>query len=314
MSALSRFALVCAATYLGACADAGDATGPYSVTPVSNTDEAEPEVPSHEAFNQYAGDDPPPCELRNYPTHFAVTAVRGYVPTSDFPSNTMGSISASLQAGVRHVELDFHVTADDHLVSAHEDTLVDCGRIATMDLETALQCNVGGSRVVTLDEVLAMDFDTVYVDLKDTASGDAQLLEAAAFSAIDSISAYRDPADVGLMVYDTTPAAIEEVERADIRVALKGYPRNDAEVVEFIDRAVVQDFEFICVEAAKLDPGHIRDAAAEGVWFLGWDMRLESFSHLEALAEAGMGGLISPESPLVSERVAPDYRPLCNPD
>ena len=54
------------------------------------------------------------------PQDLLVIAHRG--ASSYAPENTMAAFDLALQMGVRHLELDVHLTRDDDLVVIHDDT------------------------------------------------------------------------------------------------------------------------------------------------------------------------------------------------
>ena len=55
------------------------------------------------------------------PQGFLVIAHRG--ASSYAPENTMAAFDLALQMGAGHLELDVHLTRDDHLVVIHDDTV-----------------------------------------------------------------------------------------------------------------------------------------------------------------------------------------------
>jgi glycerophosphoryl diester phosphodiesterase len=52
---------------------------------------------------------------------FLIIAHRG--ASSYAPENTMAAFDLALQMGASHLELDVHLTRDDHLVVIHDDTV-----------------------------------------------------------------------------------------------------------------------------------------------------------------------------------------------
>src|SRR5262245_46332535 len=55
------------------------------------------------------------------PQDFLVIAHRG--ASSYAPENTLAAFDLALQMGVRHIELDVHLSRDGHLVVIHDDTV-----------------------------------------------------------------------------------------------------------------------------------------------------------------------------------------------
>jgi glycerophosphoryl diester phosphodiesterase len=94
-----------------------------------------------------------------------ISAHRGY--SSDFPENTLPALKAALEAGADVAEIDVRLTRDGKLVLMH-DAMVDrttdgSGPLTAMSLEEIKTLDAGrwfdrkfaGTRVPTLDEVLA---------------------------------------------------------------------------------------------------------------------------------------------------------------
>jgi len=98
------------------------------------------------------------------PQDFLIIAHRG--ASSYAPENTMAAFDLALQMGASHLELDVHLTRDDHLVVIHDDT-VDrttngTGPVADQTLAALQTLDAGawfgetcaGARIPTLAEVL----------------------------------------------------------------------------------------------------------------------------------------------------------------
>jgi len=56
-----------------------------------------------------------------FPQDFLIIAHRG--ASSYAPENTIAAFDLALQIGACHLELDVHLTRDDHLVVIHDDTV-----------------------------------------------------------------------------------------------------------------------------------------------------------------------------------------------
>ena len=98
------------------------------------------------------------------PQDFLIIAHRG--ASSYAPENTIAAFDLALQMGARHLELDVHLSRDDHLVVIHDDT-VDrttngTGSVASQTLVALQALDAGawfgdafvGARLPTLGEVL----------------------------------------------------------------------------------------------------------------------------------------------------------------
>ena len=251
------------------------------------------------------------CTLDHYPGSFQVTAMRGGVPDAEVSGNTLGSLLAARQAGYRHVEVDFRLSADDVLISAHNPSTITCGSVRERPAADLLACENGGSHPATLDELLSMDFDSILIDLKDSEDGSDALLEAAALRAIDDIVAFEREHVAALMLYRATDAISERLTTTGVRTALKGYPASPADVREFIAHAQLEQFDFICVRAVHVTPTLVAEAADVGVWFLPWDYaEPANVAHWQSLARSGIGGLIVAD-PTLADPLVDQFQPLC---
>lgn len=75
------------------------------------------------------------------------------------PENTLASFARAVDLGVDAIELDVHLTADQHLVVIHDArvdrTTSDTGEVSAMTLDGIKRLDAGdGERIPTLDEVL----------------------------------------------------------------------------------------------------------------------------------------------------------------
>src|SRR5262245_39778718 len=98
------------------------------------------------------------------PQDFLIIAHRG--ASSYAPENTMAAFDLALQMGACHLELDVHLTRDDHLIVIHDDTVdrttSGTGPVATQTLAALQTLDAGawfgeafaGARIPTLADVL----------------------------------------------------------------------------------------------------------------------------------------------------------------
>jgi len=98
------------------------------------------------------------------PQDFLIIAHRG--ASSYAPENTMAAFDLAIQMGASHLELDVHLTHDDHLVIIHDDTLdrttSGMGPVASQTLAALQTLDAGawfgeafvGAHIPTLADVL----------------------------------------------------------------------------------------------------------------------------------------------------------------
>jgi glycerophosphoryl diester phosphodiesterase len=117
-----------------------------------------------------------------------ISAHRG--ASTSHPENTLPAFREAIRLGAHQIELDVYLTKDKHLVIMHDST-VDrttdgTGKIADLTLAEIKQLDAGGwkgpqyagERVPTLEEVLAIMPDNVWLNLH--LKGDAELGAAVA--------------------------------------------------------------------------------------------------------------------------------------
>lgn len=90
------------------------------------------------------------------------------------PENTLRAFDLAIRQGAQMIELDLHVTCDNHVVVIHDPTLNHrtnlTGRVDRLTLAEVRRADAGqGERVPTLDETLDLTLDKVrlYLEIKD---------------------------------------------------------------------------------------------------------------------------------------------------
>jgi glycerophosphoryl diester phosphodiesterase len=90
------------------------------------------------------------------------------------PENTMRAFDLAIRQGAQMIELDLHVTCDNHVVVIHDPTLNHTtsltGRVDRLTLAEVRRADAGkGERVPTLDETLDLTLGKVklYLEIKD---------------------------------------------------------------------------------------------------------------------------------------------------
>ena len=90
------------------------------------------------------------------------------------PENTLRAFDLAIRQGAQMIELDLHVTCDNHVVVIHDPTLNHttnlAGRVDTLTLAEVRRADAGkGERIPTLDETLDLTLGKVrlYLEIKD---------------------------------------------------------------------------------------------------------------------------------------------------
>src|SRR5262245_7151388 len=244
---------------------------------------------------------------------FRPGVIAGTAPGRRLTYNTLEGFRLSARAGVRTAEGDFRLTRDGVLVATHDDRMRgNCGRVSRHTLAELRRCRMNGYRVAALDDVLALPFEEIYLDLKDTRrhgnpTWSPATAQAAVVAAIAAIDARGRAADVVLMIYDASPDATAAIRAAGMRGGFKGYPRTAAAADAMTDTAAAAGLELVCINVAQLTPEVLARARSLGVWHLGWDGGPPGVQRWRSRAAAGMRGLITYYYRTVVEKVAPAY-------
>jgi glycerophosphoryl diester phosphodiesterase len=90
------------------------------------------------------------------------------------PENTLRAFDLAIRQGAQMIELDLHITCDNHVVVIHDPTLNHTtnltGRVDRLSLAEVRRADAGkGERVPTLDETLDLTLGKVglYLEMKD---------------------------------------------------------------------------------------------------------------------------------------------------
>ena len=98
-----------------------------------------------------------------------------------YPENTLDGFEAALELGIDCIELDGHVTVDDHVVVIHDedtDRVAECkvlvrestlAELKLLDVGAKFSAEFTGARIPTLDEVLDIIADRaeIYLEVKN---------------------------------------------------------------------------------------------------------------------------------------------------
>jgi glycerophosphoryl diester phosphodiesterase len=235
--------------------------------------------------------DPPPFTY-GPPGEFLVVSIRG-TPLDGTPQgNSLEGLEQALADGIRFVEVDLRRTGDFGIVSSHESLVPGCGELTTMTLDEAKACVLSnGTHLATLDDLLAFDFDGIFLDLKSTETTNAANAESVMLSVIRSVEEADRLETAVAMSYSLAPNVLAVMNDAGLRFGYKGYPAA-ADAAAFAETALAAGAEMICVEDSVLDPDLVASFLGRGLWILGWSLAPERVDHWRALRDAGMGGLI----------------------
>lgn len=99
----------------------------------------------------------------------AVIAHRG--ASAHAPENTLAAFRLAMELNTDGIELDVHLSADDHLVVIHDDeldrTTSGTGKVGELTLEEIRSVDAGnGEKVPTLDEVLTLIQDKMWINIE----------------------------------------------------------------------------------------------------------------------------------------------------
>lgn len=257
-------------------------------TVAAHSGSAEPALQDTFALPHGTAPTRPPDRL---PHRFHVVSMRGSAMSPFIDGNSIEALRAAKRQGLPEVEVDVLLTADSTLVTAHDNNPRACRTLSLATLDQARACKLAGGRhVATLEEVLDLGFETVFIDLKNTKPGSASSTDAVRAAASTVVQSAAEQSAV-LMLYATTPASLTIIERDGLRAGLKGYPKSVRAARLLARRAFALGFELVCVNSRQVTPELIREAGALGVWYLLWSTELD-VPRWSELAANGAGGLI----------------------
>ncbi len=234
--------------------------------------------------------------------------MRGTSHAPYLEGNTKEAIQAAVREGIRYLEVDFVLTRDDSLVTAHQSYVKGCGNLNTMLESQALGCRLhGGLRLATLEKVLALPFKGLFLDLKDTREPDPARARRAMERAARAVLASQRTRDVVLMLYETPPDTVEALLAQGLRAGIKGYPKSIEDTERMVARAAELGLEMVSVNTEYVTPALLAQSTRKGIWHLPWSTDPARAGHWRALAAAGAGGLIALNYELATKQVAPHW-------
>ena len=253
----------------------------------------------------------PQPRLKHYPKEFQVVSLRGTAVHPFLSGNSYESLQLAAKQGVRFVEVDFQLTADDVLVSSHEKDIEGCGTVMTLPSEFVRKCALpGGRHVATLEQLLRLPFEAIYLDLKDGRYRDVARAQRAAAVAAEAIVAADRQRDVVMMMYHFPEQTLALIRKRGLRGGGKGYPKSPEDAQHLVARAARAGLEMVCVNAKHVSPALVRRSARLGIWHLPWSTDADSIEHWRRLAAAGAGGIVVLGYDLAREQVAPHWSAL----
>jgi glycerophosphoryl diester phosphodiesterase len=230
-------------------------------------------------------------------------SIQGQSENLPSSGNSLEGIRRAFRDGVRAVEVDFRLAADGKLVASHNAELSGtCGTVAGSTSVELRGCRLArGYRIATLDQLLTIPFEEIYLDLKDTAHVSGA---RAVDQALRDVGKAKRLGDVVLMVYDASPEIVSSIHDAGARGGLKGYPTSVEETLRMNRVAQAARLELVCVNLPYVSERVIEDAARRGVWHLAWKGEPDIAS-LRQLASKGLGGLITKQYGRVHSAIRP---------
>jgi glycerophosphoryl diester phosphodiesterase len=251
---------------------------------------------------------PPRPRLAHYPKEFQVVSLRGSAVNPFLSGNSVESLQLAAREGVRFVEVDFQLTADDVLISSHEKDIEKCGTVMTLPSEVVRKCVLpGGRHVATLEQLLALPFEAIYLDLKDGRYRDVARAQRAATAAAKAVASAGRQKDVVLMMYHFPEKTLSLLRKLGLRGGGKGYPKSEEDAEQLVEKTARAGLEMVCMNAEFVSPALVRRSAELGVWHLPWSTDADSIEHWKALASAGAAGMVVLGYELAEKQVAPQW-------
>jgi len=215
------------------------------------------------------------------------------------------SLEAYRRVPTCFAESDFKQTPYGAIISAHDNNLSgNCGTISQSTPRILKECRMAnGDHVAALSDFLRVPLTEWFIDLKTTQSGNDQEVVRVIQAAIDEIRAAGRKQGAVLMVYRAPQEAVALVRTSHVRAAMKGYPKTVEGSRQLVLEAQKNGFEMVCVNIGVIDKSLVEFAKGLGVLLLAWETEIKPPASLQELAEAGLGGLITGNIGVVSEKV-----------
>jgi glycerophosphoryl diester phosphodiesterase len=237
-------------------------------------------------------------------TPFLIIAHRG--APNHAPENTLAAFDRALELGLRHIELDAQLTADNVAVVFHDTNLDRTsdgpGPLAGHTLEEVRQLDAGawfdekfrGQRIPTLEEVLTRYRGRAYLHLElkseeDTLPGIvAGLLTATGWPTVEDVTPGEGP---GWPDFGVTISSFHKTQLDRMRPLLPQIPlawlvqELSAEMLDDSERSGLQ---FVCPRADTVTGESIREAKHRGFRVRVWGLR--SNEQLDRLVACGVEG------------------------
>lgn len=224
------------------------------------------------------------------PQDFLIIAHRG--ASSYAPENTMAAFDLALEMGTHHLELDVHLTCDDHLVIIHDDT-VDrttngTGPVASQTLAALQALDAGawfgdafvGARIPALADVLTRYHGRahLHIELKGPTAHLPQ-------RTVDLVRAHS-------MAQHVTFTSFQHAHLQTMRAYAPELPTGWL-VGEISDAVIAQAHALGCVQlcprAALVTPGLVQRLHAEGFIVRAWGVAHEVL--MRQVVEASADGM-----------------------
>lgn len=221
---------------------------------------------------------------------FMIIAHRG--ASSYAPENTLAAFDLALQMGVRHIELDVHLTSDGHIVVIHDDT-VDrttngsgpvtghtLAELRALDAGSWFGAAFVGQRIPTFAEVLERYKGRVHIhtEIKGHSASLSQ-------QTVDVIRQHGMEAQV-------TMTSFQKIRLEEIRAYAPALPTGWL-VGEVNDTIIAQaralDLTQLCPRANTLTPELVHRLHAEGFVVRAWGVTTEAV--MQQAVQVGVDGM-----------------------
>jgi glycerophosphoryl diester phosphodiesterase len=224
------------------------------------------------------------------PRDFLIIAHRG--ASSYAPENTVAAFDLALQMGARHLELDVHLTCDDHLVVIHDDT-VDrttngTGPVADQTLAALQMLDAGawfgeafaGARIPTLAEVLTRYRGRahLHIELKGHTAHLPQ-------RTVDLVRAHGMAPHVTFTSFQQAHLQTMRAYAPDLPTGWLVGAISDAVIAQAHALGCAQ----LCPHASLVTPGLVQRLHAEGLRVRAWGVANDAL--MRQVVEAGADGM-----------------------
>jgi len=201
------------------------------------------------------------------------------------PENTLRSIQKALDLGVDQIEIDVHLTRDQHLVVIHDDTVDRTtnghGAVADLTLQEIKQLDAGnGERIPTLQEVIDLVRGRAILQIELKGPGTAQPV----------VHMVEQNGLVGeVLLTSFVHDRLREVRRLNSRIRLAALWFKAPE--DACERAIEMGAESLHIQHQNINAALVQQVHSHGLKIRAWNP--DTIEEMQRVIHLGVDGISS---------------------